>query len=498
MRHQGGHTMANEITIIPDDASILDILLYEKKMIRVEEQEDNAIELLKEFVSEVDSLKTPIAEDSVEAFLERRISELDELISDQINEVLHEPEFQKLEASWRGLSQFVDQTETSKTLKIKVLNVTLKELKSDLSKAIEFDQSFLFKKVYEEEFGTFGGTPYSCLIGDYAFTNAPQDVQFLENISGIAAAAHAPFISSVSAEFINVDDFESLPNPRDLAKVFESPDYYKWNSFRNSEDSRYVALLLPRILMRLPYGTTTNPVREFNFTEKIGFGETSKFCWGNPAFSFAERITNSFALYGWTAAIRGVESGGKVENLPMFAFKTYDGDIEIKCPTEVAITDRREKELSDLGFISLCHCKGTNYGAFFSSQTTQRPKKYNLDDANANAALSARVTYMLAASRFAHYIKMIMRDKVGSFLTKTDVETYLNNWLASYILLNDDAPAEIKAKYPLREGRIDVYDDPSSPGAYKSVIYLRPHFQMEDLTASIRLVATLPAPGTGV
>ena len=292
--------------------------------------------------------------------------------------------------------------------------------------------------------------------------------------------------------FFNLDTFEDLPYPRDLTKLFESPDYVKWTSFRNSEDSRYISLVLPRVLVRMPYGDNTCPVVGFDFQEDVGTGETSRFCWGNAVYAVGQRITNSFALYSWTAAIRGVENGGVLESLPAYVFTTLEGDKEIKCPTEVAITDRREKELSDLGFLCICYCKGTDYAVLFNAQTTQKPKVYNTDEANANAVLSARLTYMLAASRFAHYVKVMVRDKIGSFLTKENIETYLNNWLSGYVLLNDDASATIKAQYPLREGRIDVYDVPGSPGKYKSVIYLRPHFQMEELTASIRLVATLP------
>lgn len=485
--------MADEIIIIPEEAKLLDILLQEHKMARFPEQEDNAIDLLSEFVNELLDMKAPPEESGVVSFLTRRIAEIDDLLTDQINEIIHHPDFQKLEGSWRGLKYFVMNTETSTRLKIRLLNSSLKDLRDDLTKAIEFDQSALFKKVYEEEYGTFGGSPYSCLIADFYFTNHPQDIQFLEHMSGLAAAAHTPFIAAVSPLFFNLDKFEDMPYPRDLAKIFESPDYIKWNSFRNTEDSRYVSLLLPRILMRLPYGPNTLPVAEFNFTENVGIGDTERFCWGNPAYAFAQRITSAFAKYSWTAAIRGVEGGGMVEGLPTYVFKTLEGDKTVKCPTEVAITDRREKELSDLGFISVCYCKGSDYAVFFGAQTTQKPKVYNLDDANANASISARITYVLVASRFAHYIKVIMRDKIGAFLTKENVENYLNNWLASYILLNDDAPADAKATYPLREGRIDVYDVPGSPGAYRSVIYLRPHFQMEELTASIRLVANLPA-----
>jgi type VI secretion system protein ImpC len=485
--------MPYEVEIIPDDASILDILLYEKKMARFPEQEEAAIELLIEFVNELIDLKTSPQEMNVISFLMRRIAEIDELITDQVNEVIHHPDFQRLEGSWRGLSYLVMNTETSTRMKIRLLNSSLKDLREDLTKAIEFDQSALFKKVYEEEYGTFGGAPYSCLIGDYFITNHPQDIQFLEYMSGLAAAAHTPFIAAVSSIFFNLDKFEDMPLPRDLTKLFESPDYIKWNSFRNTEDSRYVTLVLPRILMRLPYGPNTLPVVEFNFTEDVGVGDTSKFCWGNPAYVVAQRITAAFSQYSWTAAIRGVEGGGTIEGLPTYIFKTLEGDMTVKCPTEVAITDRREKELSDLGFITVCYCKGSDLAVIFSGQTTQKPKVYNLDNANANASISTRITYILAASRFAHYVKVIMRDKVGVFLTKENIESYLNNWLSAYILLNDDAPANIKAAYPLREGRIDVYDVPGSPGEYKSVIYLRPHFQMEELTASIRLVASLPA-----
>lgn len=486
--------MNSEIIIIPDEASILDILLHERKMARFEEQEAAAIQMLVEFVNELTSeeAKDGIQETNVVSFLTRRITEIDEKLTFQINEIMHHPDFQRLEGRWRGLYYFVSNTETGSRLKLRLLNATLNELRTDLTKAIEFDQSSLFKKIYEEEYGTFGGNPYSCLIGDYYFTNKPQDITFLELMSGVAAAAHTPFISAVDSLFFNLDKFEDLPYPRDLAKLFESPDYIKWNSFRDLEDSRYISLLLPRVLLRLPYGDNTLPVSGFNFTENVGIGDTNKFCWGNPAYALGQRITNAFALYSWTANIRGVEGGGTIEGLPAYVFKTLDGDIEVKCPTEVAITDRREKELSNLGLLCLCYCKGTDFAVFFGGQTVQKKKLYNLDAANANAALSTKLTYMLVASRFAHYIKVIMRDKIGSFLTKGNIETYLNTWLAGYVLLNDDAPADVKAQYPLREGKVVLVDVPGSPGSYKAIIYLRPHFQMEDLTVSIRLVAALP------
>lgn len=430
----------------------------------------------------------------VSAFLSMHIRNHDERIQNQLNAVLHYPELQKLEGSWRGLHYLVMKTETSVRLKLRLMNITKKELLLDLQKAIEFDQSQLFKKIYEEEYGTFGGSPYSCLVGDYEITRHPTDMELLDRVAGVAAAAHAPIIMAANPKLFDLDSFEHLGVPRDLAKIFESLELVKWTSFRNSEDSRYVTLTLPHVLMRLPYGENTVPVEGLNFEEEIRGPDNSFFCWGNSAYTLAERITNAFALYGWTAAIRGVEGGGIVQGLPAYTFKTTDGDIALKCPTETSITDRREKELSDLGFIALCHCKGTDYAAFFGGQTVQKAKTYNTDEANANATLSARLPYMLSASRFAHYIKVIMRDKIGSFMTRSEVELFLNTWIASYVLLNDDAPQNVKARYPLREARIDVYDVPGKPGSYRSVVYLRPHFQMEELTASIRLVATLPPP----
>lgn len=474
-------------------ASALDTIFTEGKLIRDESQKPFARDLVQEFVNQVVQ-QGSAGSNHVAPFINQRIQQIDELIGAQLNEFIHHPDFLKLEGSWRGLNYLVMNSETGAHLKLRLLNITKLELLNDLEKAVEFDQSQLFKKVYEEEYGTFGGHPYSCLVGDYEFTRHPQDMELLEKIASVAAAAHAPFISSAHPKLFDIDSFEHLGVPRDLSKIFESLELVKWNSFRNSEDSRYAALVLPRVLMRLPYGANTSPVEGLSFEEDMAGAVSERFCWGNAAYVMGQRITNAFAQFGWTAAIRGVEGGGIVEGLPAYTFKTTDGDIALKCPTETAITDRREKELSDLGFIGLCHCKGTDYAAFFGGQTTQRPRVYNLDDANANSSLSARLPYVLAASRFAHYIKVIMRDKIGSFLTKASVELYLNTWIANYILLNDDAPQNVKARYPLREARIDVFDVPGRPGVYRAVVYLRPHFQMEELTASIRLVASLPPP----
>lgn len=484
-------TLADQITAA--SGADLDKMLIEGKMVRDESQKPFVLNILKEFLIQV---ATPDENEPKLPghYLAYHMDRIDNLLANQLNEIMHHPDFLKLEGSWRGLSYLVYKAETGEHLKLRLMNLSRQELQNDLDKAVEFDQSQLFKKVYEEEYGTFGGHPYSCLVGDFEFGRSPMDMDLLEKISGVAAAAHAPFISAAHPMLFDLDSFEHLGVPRDLSKVMDSLELVKWHSFRSAPDSRYVSLVLPRVLMRLPYGPDTSPVEGLNFKEDVGVADSNLFCWGNAAFVLAERMCNAFSLYRWTAAIRGVEGGGIVEGLPPYTFKTPDGDVALKCPTEVSITDRREKELSDNGFISLCHCKGTDYAAFFGGQTSQKPKKYNLDDATANANLSARLPYILAASWFAHYIKVIMRDKVGSFMTKDNVSHYLNTWIAQYVLLNDGAPQEIKAKYPLREARIDVFEIPGQPGSYTSVAYIRPHFQLEDLAVSIRLVAKLPAP----
>ena len=430
-------------------------------------------------------------------FLALTIQSMDCRLHAQLNAILHEPAFQSLEGSWRGLHHLVMRTRTGPSLKLRVLHAPKHELIEDFKNASEFDQSLLFKKVYEEEYGTFGGTPYSCLVGDYTFGRHPEDLELLQNLSKIAAASHAPFLSASDPKLFDMTSFEQISLPRDLSKIFESQELAKWQSFRASEDSRYVCMTLPRTLIRMPYGARSQSTAGLAFEEDV-FGEDQEqyFCWTNTAYILAERITHAFEQHGWTAAIRGVEGGGVVDNLPTYTFKTTDGDVSLRCPTEMAITDRREKELAHLGFIPLSHCKGTDYAAFFSTQTCQKPLTYSTEHAQANAHLSSRLTYILAASRFAHYIKVIMRDKMGSFMNRERVEKYLNSWLANYVLLNDDASQDVKARYPLREGRIDVFEDTSNPGAYTAVVYLRPHFQLEELGVSLRLVASLPNPIT--
>lgn len=471
----------------------LEDILTSGKLARDEDKRPAALKQLRELIQQIDANPNSNVK-HVGGFINQRIQSIDKTLSTQMDEILHDKTLQKLEGSWRGLHYLVMHTHTSSSLKVRLMNVSKRELLEDLEKAVEFDQSQLFKKVYEEEYGTFGGHPYSCLLGDYEFGSHPLDMVLIQKIAQVASAAHTPFIAAAAPTLFNLETFSDLGVPRDMARLFESTELLKWRSFRESEDSRYVALTLPHILTRLPYGPNTNPVEDLNYTETVDGTDNSKFCWGNAAYALGERITNAAFLYNWTTAIRGVEGGGLVEDLPTYTFKTTDGDVALKCPTEVAITDRREKELSDLGFISLCHCKGTDYAAFFGGQTAQKPKKYSTDEANANAQLSARLTYILAASRFAHYIKAIMRDKIGSFMSKGDVSDYLNKWIAGYVLLTDEATQSTKARFPLREARIDVTDVPGKPGSYRATVFLRPHFQLEELTASIRLVANLPAP----
>ena len=453
-----------------------------------------AKKLLGQFATQIlDEGMKSAPDKGVVAMINERIAEIDQILTDQLNAIMHHPEFQALESSWIGLRDMVFGTETSTTLKLRLMNVTKKELLKDLETAVDHDMSVLFKKVYEEEYGTFGGNPYSLLIGDYYFGRHPQDMALLQRISKVAAAAHTPFITAVAPTMFDMTSFTDLGVPRDLSKIFESAELTTWRSFRDSEDSRYVSMVLPRYAARLPYGAKTKPVDSFNFEEDVDGRDHSKYLWGNSCYQLGLRITDAFAKYNWTTAIRGVEGGGKVSGLTAHTFKTDDGDVVLKCPTEVTITDRREKELNDLGFISIVNSKGSDFAAFFGGQTTNKPRVYNLDTANANAALSSRLPYVLAASRFAHYLKVIMRDKIGSFQTKDTVESYLNTWLSQYVLLDANATQGEKARFPLAEGRVDVVEVPGRPGAYQATVFLRPHFQMEELTTSIRLVAELPA-----
>lgn len=480
-------------TVDVAEGSLLDRIVESGRFGAEASAKERGKNLVKEFVAQVLEGSMTVAKDA-EMMINARIAQIDHLLSIQLNEIMHHPSFQKLEGSWRGLKHLMDNSETGTQLKIRVLNVTKKELLRDIEKAPEFDQSALFKKVYEEEYGVFGGAPFGALIGDYEFGKHPEDMSLLEGISHVAAQAHAPFVSAAAPDLMNLESFTQLDAPRDLAKIFDSTEYAKWKSFRQGEDSRYVALCLPRTLSRLPYGKDTKPIDEFAYEEHVDGTDHSKYLWMNAAYSLGTRMTNSFAQYGMCVAMRGVEGGGLVEGLPTHNFYTDEGDIALKCPTEIPITDRREKELADLGFVPLVHCKGTDYAAFFSVQSCQKPKVYDKDSANANARLSAQLPYIMAVSRFAHYLKAMMRDKIGSFMSRDEAEIFLNRWITNYVTPDDMASPATKAQRPLREARIDVSEVAGKPGVYRAVAFLRPHFQLDELTVSLRLVADLPAP----
>ena len=490
--------MSAQATTAPEaaaiaEAGLLDQIVEQSKVARSDAEHARAKDIISELAREVLD-GTVVGSDNLNLTLDARVAELDRIISEQLSAVMHAPEFQQLESSWRGLHYLCQQTSTGTMLKVKVLNAPKKDLVRDFKSAIDFDQSALFKKVYEEEFGTFGGAPFGALIGDYSIGRQPEDMYFVEQMSHVAAASHAPFISAASEDMFGLETFADLGKPRDLAKVFDTVEYAKWKSFRDGEDSRYVGLTMPRFLGRLPYnpkdGTT---VEGFNFVEEVEASDHNRYLWCNAAYAMGTRLTRAFEEYGWCAAIRGVEGGGLVEDLPTHTFRTDDGEVALKCPTEIAITDRREKELSDLGFIPLVHCKNTDYAAFFGAQSAQKAKKYDSDAANANAILSTQLQYIFAVSRIAHYLKAMMREKIGSFASVGNVEEFLNRWIAQYVLLDDNANQEAKAQYPLREASIQVSEVPGKPGVYRAVAFVRPHFQLDELSVSLRLVAELPA-----
>ncbi len=475
------------------ETSLLDQILTEGRMARDEFQKERAKDMIGEFVSQVMAGELTLSK-NMDVAINSRIAEIDRLLTEQMNEIMHHEDFQKLEGSWRGLNHLVMNSLTGTQLKIRVLSVSKKDLLKDFERALEFDQSALFKKIYEEEYGTFGGAPYGALIGDYEFGNHPQDMALLEKLAGVAATAHAPFLSAASPELFGWDEYSDMTEVRDVSKIFDRTEYMKWRSFRESEDSRYVGLTLPRVLGREPYGGATKPIETFNFEEDVTGKDHSKYLWSNAAYTLGTRLTEAFSMHGWCVAIRGVEGGGLVDGLPTHTFETDEGEIAMKCPTEVAITDRREKEFADNGFIPLVHCKNTDYAAFFATQSANKAKKYDTDSANANARLSTQLQYIFAVSRFAHYLKSMMRDKIGSFMSREEAENFLNRWINNYVLDSDVASQNAKASRPLREARIDVAEVPGKPGAYRAVAFLRPHFQLDELSVSLRLVADLPAP----
>jgi type VI secretion system protein ImpC len=436
-----------------------------------------------------------ISTDAVRS-IEAMIAALDQKLTEQVNEILHHEDFQKLESSWRGLHYLVNNTETDEQLKIRVMNVSKQDLGKTMKrfKGAAWDQSPIFKKLYEEEYGQFGGEPYGCMVGDYYFDHTPPDVELLGEISKVAAAAHTPFLAAAAPSVMQMESWQELANPRDLTKIFGTPEYAAWRSLRESDDARYLALCMPRFLARLPYGPKTNPVDEFAFEEDTEGSDHSKYAWANAAYAMAANINRSFKSYGWCSRIRGIESGGAVANLPTHTFPTDDGGVDMKCPTEIAISDRREAELSKNGFLSMVHRKNSDFAAFISGQSLQKPTEYDDPDATANAALAARLPYLFACNRFAHYLKCIVRDKVGSFRSRDAMQNWLNEWILNYVDGDPLSSSEdVKARRPLAAAQVEVEEIEGQPGYYQSKFYLKPHYQLEGLTVSLRLVSKLPS-----
>ena len=475
------------------ETTILEQILDEGRLARDAHQVEGARGMLAGFIEEAAKVGTAV-DGGAKRMIAERIAALDRLISAQVNQILHHRKFQRLEASWRNLDRLVSDNELTSSLKVRVFNCSRKEISRDFARAPGFDQSHFFKRVYEHEYGTLGGAPYSFLIGDLEFGRSPPDLLFLRNIASVAAMAHAPFIASAAPELLDLDSFTELDRPIDIGKIFESSEMAAWNSLRDNPDSRYLVLTAPRILVRLPWGPDAEPVDDLDFVESVDGSDHERYLWGPSSWALGDLIMKSFSQYGWPSAIRGTEGGGKVANLPLHGFASLSGSRISKCPTETTITDRREKELSDQGMVSLCHARNTDFAVVFSGSTVNRPAKYVEPEANANARLSASLPYILACSRFAHYLKAIMRDKVGGFTSRGDIERYLNDWIAQYVTTDDTASHGTKARYPLREARVQVRDVPGKPGSYAAVAHLRPHFQLEELTASLRIVAELPAP----
>ncbi|HEX5388920.1 MAG TPA: type VI secretion system contractile sheath large subunit [Burkholderiaceae bacterium] len=441
------------------------------------------------------SQTTLIGRDVIES-IQSMIAAIDKKLSEQVNIILHHTEFQKIEGAWRGLHYMVNNTETDQHLKIRVMDMPKNDLAKTLKryKGAAWDQSPLFKKIYEEEYGQFGGEPFGALVGDYHFDHSPADVELLGEMAKIAASAHAPFITGASPSLMQMSSWQELSNPRDLTKIFGTPEYAAWRSLRESDDSRYLAMCMPRFLARPPYGARTNPVEEFDFEEDTGAADHSKYAWANAAYAMATNINRSYKLYGWGSRIRGIESGGAVENLPLHTFPTDDGGVDQKCPTEIAISDRREAELSANGLLSLIHRKNSDFAAFIGAQSLHKPALYDDPDATANANLAARLPYLFACNRFAHYLKCIVRDKIGSFKERSDMERWLNQWIMNYVDGDPANSSEItKSQKPLAAAEVVVEEVEGNPGYYTSKFFLRPHYQLEGLTVSLRLVSKLPS-----
>src|SRR5882762_10231940 len=479
-------------TVAADEFQALLKQSFKPRTERAATEVDNAIStLVREALKDSSVVKSDVLDT-----IEEMIARLDQKLTAQMNEILHTEEFQKIESAWRGLSYLVFNSETDANLKIRVLNVSKTELYRNLRlyPDARWDQSPLFKQVYEYEFGQLGGEPFGCLIGDYHFSHLPTDVQLLRDLSKIAGAAHAPFFAAADSTLMGMDSWNELMNPRDLSKLFDTPEYAAWKSLRDSDDARYVGLCLPRVLARLPYGAKTEPVDEFAFEEDTDGHKGEKYGWMNAAYPMAANINRAFKEYGWCARIRGVQSGGEVEDLPTHTFPTDDGGVDLKCPTEIAISDRREAELAKSGLIPLIHRKNTDRATFIGAQSLFKPKAYqNNPEATASSNLSSRLPYMFACCRFAHYLKVMVRDKVGSYYEMEQLQRWLTNWINEYIDADPKNSTEAtKCRRPLAGAKISIIENEENPGYYSATFELRPHFQLEGMDIGLRLVSRLP------
>jgi type VI secretion system protein ImpC len=481
-----------EATVSTDEFSALLQKEFRPQSDRAREDIETAVKTLAEQALEQ---ATVISDDALKS-ISAIVGEIDRKLTEQVNLILHHEDFQQLESAWRGLNYLINNTETDETLKIRVMNVSKKDLGKTLKKfkGTAWDQSPLFKKLYEEEFGQFGGQPYGCLVGDYHFDHSPPDVALLQEMMQLSAAAHSPFIAGAAPSVMQMESWQELANPRDLTKIFQTPEYAGWRSLREADDSRYIGLAMPRFLARLPYGAKTEPVDEFDFEEETDGADHTRYCWANSAYAMATNITRAFKLYGWCTQIRGVESGGAVEGLPTHTFPTDDGGVDMKCPTEVAIADRREAELAKNGFMPLIHKKNSDFAAFIGAQSLQKPAEYDDPDATANANLAARLPYLFATCRFAHYLKCMVRDKIGTSMDREGLQIWLQNWINQYVHPSPSiASDQEKAERPLAAAEVIVEEDESNPGYYSSKFFLRPHYQLEGLTVSLRLTSRLPS-----
>ncbi len=481
-------------TQTPDEFADLLQQSFNPRTERAASDVDNAIGIL---VKEALADQNVIKEDVLDT-IEEMIARLDEKLSDQMNAIMHHEAFQQLESSWRGLHHLVMNSETDASLKIRVMNVGKQELFRTLKSfpGQRWDQSPIFKKMYENELAQLGGEPYGSMILDYYFDHSPMDVQLLRDISKVAGACHAPLFTGTSPKLLGMEDFDELNNPRDVSKIFETPEYAAWKTLRDSEDSRYLGLCMPRTLARVPYGAKTEPVEEFGFEEEVDGHDGGKYAWINAAYSMAVNVNRAFKEYGWCTRIRGVTSGGEVENLPTNTFKTDDGGIDMKCPTEVAIPDRREAELAKSGMIPLVHRKNTDKAAFIGAQSLFKPRVFegaNGVEATAADNLSARLPYMFATCRFAHYLKCMVRDTVGSFKEKRDMEIWLQSWISNYVDGNPGGSSEeTKARKPLADAKVEIREDEENPGYYFAKFFLRPHYQLEGVDVGLSLVSRMP------